>query len=98
MYAASHLIRDSTQTKVIFQVDDEKAEPSSSTTQEPWHWKERYRWLGVLLMAAFAGLGPAPPPKPPRDLSEYSQIAEDPDGLRLDPELHFLSHKNESNS
>jgi hypothetical protein len=34
-------------------------------------------------MAAFTGIGPAPPPpKPPRDLSEYSQIAEDPDGLR----------------
>jgi hypothetical protein len=39
-------------------------------------------------MAAFAGLGPAPPPpKPPRDLAEYAQIAEDPDGLKLDPEF-----------
>lgn len=41
------------------------------------------------MMAAFAGLGPAPPPKPPRALSEYSQIAEDPDGLDLDPAFHF---------
>jgi hypothetical protein len=42
-------------------------------------------------MAAFAGIGPAPPPpKPPRELSEYSQIAEDPDGQKVDPELHFL--------
>lgn len=42
-------------------------------------------------MAAFAGLGPAPPPpKPPRDLAEYAQIAEDPDGLKLDPDFHFL--------
>jgi hypothetical protein len=68
-------------------VDDENKEPSSSTTFAPPPWKERYRWLGVLLMAAFAGLGPAPPPpKPPRDLAEYVQIAEDPDGLKLDPE------------
>jgi len=44
----------------------------------------------MLMMAACAGMGPAPPPKPPRDLSEYSQIAEDPDGLKLDPELHFM--------
>jgi hypothetical protein len=74
--------------KVIFQVDDENKEPSSSTIFAPPPWKERYRWLGVLLMAAFAGLGPAPPPpKPPRDLAEYAQIAEDPDGLKLDPEF-----------
>ncbi|WP_313704363.1 hypothetical protein [Massilia sp.] len=71
-------------------MDDEKTEPSSSTIPQPRPWKERYRWLGVLLVAAFAGLGPAPPPKPPREISEYSQIAEDPDGLKLDPELHFL--------
>lgn len=70
---------------------DESKEPSSSDTHEPKRWRERYRWLGVLLVAAFAGIGPAPPPpKPPRDLAEYSQIAEDPDGLQLDPDTHFL--------
>jgi len=41
-------------------------------------------------MAAFTGFAPAPPLKPPRETSEYSQIAEDPDRLKLDPELHFL--------
>jgi len=41
------------------------------------------------MVAACAGMGPAPPPKPPRESSEYSQIAEDPDGPELDPELHF---------
>ena len=72
-------------------MDDENKEPSSKAILASKPWKERYRWLGVLLMAAFAGLGPAPPPpKPPRDLAEYSQIAEDPDGQKLDPELHFL--------
>jgi hypothetical protein len=72
-------------------VDDENKEPSSSAIPEPRRWKERYRWLGILMMAAFAGIGPAPPPpKPPREISEYSQIAEDPDGPKLDPELHFL--------
>lgn len=78
-------------TKVIFLVDDENKEPSSSAILEPQSWKERYHWLGVLVMAAFAGFAPAPPPpKPPQDTSEYSQIAEDPDGLKLDSELHFL--------
>ena len=81
----------STQTKVIFQVDDDNKEPSSNAIPEPQSWRERYRWLGVLAMAAFAGFAPAPPPpKPPRDISEYSQIAEDPDRLKLDPDLHFL--------
>ena len=81
----------STQTKIIFQVNDENKEPSSGAILEPRSWRERYRWLGVLMMAAFAGMAPAPPPpKPPRDASEYSQIAEDPDKLKLDPELHFL--------
>jgi hypothetical protein len=52
---------------------------------------KRYRWLGILLVAAFAGIGPAPsPPKPPREIADYSQIAEDPDGLKLDPEMHFM--------
>jgi hypothetical protein len=75
-------------------LDDENKEPSSSAILEPRPWKERYRWLGVLLMAAFTGIGPAPPPpKPPRDLSEYSQIAEDPDGLKLDPEFLFLQNE-----
>jgi hypothetical protein len=75
-------------------VDDEDKEPSSSASLSPRRWKERYRWLGILLMAAFAGIGPAPPPpKPPREIAEYSQIAEDPDGLKLDPELHFLQKK-----
>lgn len=69
---------------------DENTEPSAGAIDKPRHWKDRYRWLGVLLMAAFAGFGPAPPPKPPRDLAEYAQIAEDPDGLKLDPEFHFL--------
>lgn len=78
------------QAKVIFQVGDENKEPSSSATPGPRSWRERYRWFGLLMMAAFAGLGPAPPPKPPRDLSEYSQLAEDPDKSKLDPELHFL--------
>jgi hypothetical protein len=78
---------------VTFQVDDENKEPSSSAIVEPPRWRERYRWLGVLMMAAFAGFAPAPPPpKPPRELSEYSQIAEDPDKLKLDPDFHFL-HK-----
>jgi hypothetical protein len=91
--AARRSIRDSTQTKMIFQVDDENKEPSSSASIEPRPWKERYRWLGVMMMAAFAGFAPAPPPpKPPRELSEYAQIAEDPDKLKLDPDLHFL-HK-----
>jgi len=77
--------------KAIFQVDDETKEPSSNAILAPRPWRERYRWLGVLVMAAFAGMAPAPPPpKPPRDTSEYSQIAEDPDGPKLDPELHFL--------
>lgn len=72
-------------------MDDENKEPSSSAILEPRRWKERYRWLGILMMAAFVGMGPVPPPpKPPRDISEYSQIAEDPDGPKLDPELHFL--------
>jgi hypothetical protein len=75
---------------VIFQVDDENTEPSSDAFPQPRHWKERYRWLGILMMAAFAGLGPAPPPKPARDPSEYAQIAEDSDGLKLDPEFHFI--------
>jgi hypothetical protein len=74
-------------------LDDENKELSSSAILEPQGWKERYRWLGVLIMAMFAGFAPAPPPKPPRDLSEYSQIAEDPDGLKLGPELHFLQKK-----
>jgi len=40
------------------------------------------------MMAAFAGMAPAPPPpKPPREIAECSQIAEDPDGLKLDPEF-----------
>lgn len=70
---------------------DESNESSSSETLAPRSWRERYRWLGVLLVAAFAGIGPAPPPpKPPRDLAEYAQIAEDPDGLKLDPDTHFL--------
>jgi len=82
---------------VIFQVDDENKEPPSNAILGPRNWKERYRWLGVLIVAAFAGLGPAPPPpKPARDLSEYSQIAEDPDGLKLDPDFHFLLDKDES--
>jgi hypothetical protein len=73
------------------QVDDENKEPSSSASVEPRPWRERYRWLGVMMMAAFAGFAPAPPPpKPPRELSEYAQLAEDPDKLKLDPELHFL--------
>ena len=76
---------------MIFQVDDENKEPSSRPIPEPRPWKERYRWLGVLMVATFAGLGPAPPPpKPPRDLSEYAQIAEDSDEPELDPEFHFL--------
>jgi len=87
---ARHLECDSTHTKVIFQVDDENTELSSTTNLEPRHSKERYRWLGVMLMAAFAGLSPVPPPKPARSLSEYAQIAEDPDGLKLDPDFHFL--------
>jgi len=78
---------------VIFQVDDDNTEPSSQTNPAPRHWKDRYRWVGVLLMAAFAGLGPAPPPRPARDLSEYAQVAEDPDGLKLDPDLHFLQEQ-----
>jgi len=90
------LIYDNTHAKVIFQVDDDNTETSSNTISEPTHWKERYRWLGVLFLAAFAGLGPAPPPKPPRALSDYSQIAEDPDGLKLDPELHFLQTKRDN--
>jgi len=77
---------------VIFSVDDENKEPSSNAILERRPWKERYRWLAVLMMAAFAGMGPAPPPKPARALSEYSQIAEDPDGLKLDPELHFVQN------
>lgn len=79
-------------------MDDENKEPSSTAILKPHRWRERYRWLGVLLVAAFAGFAPAPrPPKPPRD--EYSQIAEDSDGPELDPELHFLQkelHKDES--
>jgi hypothetical protein len=76
---------------VIFQLDDENKEPSSSAILKPRSFKERYRWLGILLVAAFAGIGPAPsPPKPPREIADYSQIAEDPDGLKLDPEMHFM--------
>jgi len=76
---------------VIFQVDDENKASSSSAILEPRPWKERYRWLGVLMVAAFASIAPVPPsPKPQRDIAEYSQIAEDPDKLKLDPELHFL--------
>lgn len=72
-------------------MDDENKEPSSSATPKPRHWKERYRWLGILMMAAFAGFGPAPPPpKPPQELSEYSQIADDSDEPNLDPEFYFL--------
>jgi len=84
------LISDSTQTKVIFQVDDENTEPSSGTTPQPKNWKERFRWLAILMMAAFAGLGPAPPPRPARNPSEYAQIAEDPDESKLDSDHHFL--------
>lgn len=87
--------------KVIFQVGDENKEPSSSAILEPRPWKERYRWLGMLMVAAFAGIAPVPPPpKITRDISEYSQIAEDPDKLKLDPELHFWQkefNKDESN-
>jgi hypothetical protein len=78
---------------VISQVNDENKEPSSTAIPEPRRWIDRYRWLGILMMAAFAGFGPAPPPKPPRPISEYSQIAEDPDGPKLDPELHFLQNE-----
>jgi hypothetical protein len=78
-----------------FQVNDDNKEPSSDAIPEPRHWKERYRWLGILMMAAFAGLAPAPPsPKPPREL--YAQIAEDPDGLKLDPELHLQEQAGET--
>jgi len=72
------------------QVDDKNVETSPNTTLEPRPWRERYRWLGILMVAAFAGMAPAPPPKPLRDLTEYSQIAEDPEGLKVDPELHFV--------
>jgi hypothetical protein len=80
-------------------VNDENNESPPSAIPEPRSWKERYRWLGILMMAAFTGIAPAPPPKPPRDLSAYSQIAEDPDGLKPDPELYFVErtfHKDES--
>ncbi|WP_288379225.1 hypothetical protein [uncultured Massilia sp.] len=89
-YRAGRSVRDRTQTKAIFPVDDDNEEPSSNTIPEPPPWRERYRWLGFLMVAAFAGMAPAPPLKPPRDPSEYSQIAEDPDGPKLDPELHFV--------
>ncbi|WP_157225407.1 hypothetical protein [Massilia timonae] len=72
-------------------MDNENNEPSSRASLEPQGWKDRYRWLGVVIMAAFAGFAPVPPPpKPPQELSEYAQIAEDPDGLKLDPDLYFL--------
>lgn len=71
-------------------MDNENKESSSSAILESRSWKERYHWLGVLIMAAFTGFAPAPPLKPPREISEYSQIAEDPDGLKWNPELHFL--------
>jgi len=70
-------------------LDDHNKEPSSNKNPAPSPWKERFRWIAVLMVAACAGMGPAPPPKPPRESSEYSQIAEDPDGPELDPELHF---------
>jgi hypothetical protein len=73
-------------------MDDENKESSSDAMLAPRRWKDRYRWLGVLMIAAFAGVAPVPPPKPPRDMVEYAQIAEDPDGLKLDPELHFLQN------
>lgn len=81
-------------------MDDDNKEPPSSVRLMPRRWKDRYRWLGLLIMAAFAGLGPAPPPpKPPQDTSEYSQIADDSDEPNLDPELYFLQnafHKDDS--
>lgn len=81
-------------------MDDENKEPSPGATPKPRHWKERYRWLGILMMAAFAGFGPAPPsPKPPQELAEYSQIADDSDEPNLDPEIYFsqeASGKNEA--
>ena len=74
-------------------MDNENQEPSSGGILKPRHWKERYRWLGILMMAAFAGLGPVPPPpKPAQEISEYSQIADDLDGPQIDPELHFLQN------
>jgi hypothetical protein len=73
-------------------LDNENKEPSSNAILAPRSWKERFHWLGVLIMAAFVGFAPAPPIRPPRDPSEYSQIAEDPDGLKLDPECHFLQN------
>jgi len=71
-------------------VNDEHNEPASRAIPEPRPWRERYRWLGLLMVAAVAGIAPVPPPKPLRDVSEYSRLAEDPDGLKADPGLARL--------
>jgi hypothetical protein len=75
-------------------VDDENTEPSSNESLEPPSWRERYRWLGVLIVAAFAGFAPAPPPpKPPKEISEYMRPAEDLNGPELDPDFYFVQQE-----
>jgi hypothetical protein len=58
-------------------------------------WSERFGWIGSLLMALFAGLAPAPPPKPLRPTSEYHQKAENPDISKLDSDF-ILTQSDES--
>jgi len=55
-------------------------------------WSERYGWIGSVLMAIFAGLAPAPPPKPARVISEYHQEVENPDITKLDSDFVLKSH------
>ena len=52
-------------------------------------WSDRHGWLGALLMAMFAGLAPAPGPKPVRVLSEHHQVADEKDGEP--PSFDFLA-------